>query len=63
MRQRAAGSIPAPATYQIKMSIEKTSHGAWRVSDIVRGYLVTRTFFGYTKRQAASLFREEFPEE
>jgi len=39
--------------------VERVSHsGAWVVSDIVGGYWVTRTFYGYTRAQAVALFRE-----
>lgn len=41
------------------MSIEKTFQGAWRISDIIAGYLFTRQYFFYTKREAVALFREE----
>lgn len=34
--------------------------GAWQVSAIIGGYLVKRTFFGYTKREALQAFRAEF---
>ena len=33
--------------------------GAWEVSDIVAGYWVRRTYYGYTRRQAVALFRRE----
>lgn len=33
--------------------------GAWQVSDMIGGYLVTRTYIGYTKREALRMFREE----
>jgi hypothetical protein len=41
------------------MSIDKNSEGAWRISDVVDGYLVTRRYYGYTKREAIKLFKEE----
>jgi hypothetical protein len=41
------------------MSIDKTHEGAWRISDIVGGYLVTKRYYGYTKREAIKLFKEE----
>jgi hypothetical protein len=41
------------------MTIDKNREGAWRVSDIVAGYLVTRTYYFYTKKEAVRLFREE----
>lgn len=40
------------------MTIEKTFQGAWRVSNMVNGYLVTRQFFGYTKKEAVAAFKE-----
>jgi hypothetical protein len=40
------------------MTIEKTFQGAWRISGIVDGYLVTRQFFGYTKKEAIAAFKE-----
>lgn len=33
--------------------------GAWEVSDIIRGQWVRRTYYGYTKREALTLFRAE----
>ncbi len=41
------------------MSIERNLSGAWIVSDIVRGYLVRRVYFGYSKRAAVQLFKKE----
>ena len=39
--------------------VERVSHsGAWIVSDFIGGYLVTRTFYGYTRAQAVALFRK-----
>jgi hypothetical protein len=40
------------------MTIERTFQGACRVSGIVNGYLVTRQFFGYTKKEAIAAFKE-----
>jgi hypothetical protein len=40
------------------MTIERTFQGAWRISAIVDGYLVTRQFFGYTRKEAISAFKE-----
>lgn len=33
--------------------------GAWQVSDIINGYWVRRTYYGYSKRDAGRLFRAE----
>jgi len=41
------------------MTIERNSEGAYVISDIIAGYLVTRRYYGYTKREAVQLFKEE----
>lgn len=41
------------------MTIERTFQGAWRVSAMIDGYLVSRQYFGYTKREAVAAFRED----
>jgi hypothetical protein len=41
------------------MSIRTTFQGAIEISDIINGYLVTRQYFGHTKRQAIRLFKSE----
>lgn len=41
------------------MTIKNTSIG-WYISDIVKGYLVQKNYYGYTKRQAIQLFKKEF---
>lgn len=43
----------------VRVICERTHLGAWRISDTVDGHLVTRQFFGYTKREAMRLFRAE----
>lgn len=44
------------------MSVEKLHpSGAIRVSAIIGGYLVSRVYFGYSKRQAVAMFKAEFP--
>lgn len=42
------------------MTVEKNIHGAWVISDIVDGYLVTRMYYYCTKREAKRLFKETF---
>lgn len=42
------------------LSIETTFQGAYRISAIIDGYLTTRQFFGYSKREAVRLFLAEF---
>lgn len=34
-------------------------NGSWVISDIVGGYLVTRTYYGYTKKEAIQMFKNE----
>ncbi len=38
------------------LSINKNTQGAYVISAIVGGYLMTRQFYYYTKREAARLF-------
>ena len=33
--------------------------GAWQCSAIIRGYLVTRTYYFYSRREAIAQFRRE----
>lgn len=40
------------------MSIERTFQGAYKISAIVNGYLVTKQYMGYTKREAVQAFKE-----
>jgi len=39
--------------------IEKTAQGAWRIYDVIGGYLFVRQYFGYTKREAVRAFKSE----
>lgn len=41
------------------MTITRTFQGAWRISTVHEGHLVSRQYFNMTKRQALALFREE----
>jgi hypothetical protein len=42
------------------MTIEKGNQGQWIVTDIINGYLVSKQFFGYNKKEAIKLFKKEF---
>ena len=44
------------------MSIEKNYQGVYVCSDIVNNQRVERKFYGYTKRQAQSMFKKECKE-
>ena len=44
------------------MNIDKNREGAWRICDIVNGYLETRVYYFYTKREAIQKFKEEIKE-
>jgi hypothetical protein len=41
------------------MSVEENYEGALIISDLVDGYLVTKKYYGYTKREAVALFKKE----
>jgi len=42
------------------MFAERVNHsGSWIVSDIVDGYRVARTYYGYTRAQALRAFKAE----
>jgi hypothetical protein len=41
------------------MTIEKNREGAWVIYALGReGYLITRSYYGYSKKQSVSLFNE-----
>lgn len=42
------------------MTIEKNREGAWVISTIAGGYLVTRVYYFHTKREAVAKFKQEF---
>jgi hypothetical protein len=41
------------------MTIERNYQGAWVISEIIGGYRVARSYYGYTKREAVALFRAD----
>lgn len=41
------------------MTITKDHRGAWCISAVIKGYLVQRQYFFYTRREAIKLFKEE----
>ena len=41
------------------MAATRLHSGAWQISAMRAGYLVTRTYYGYTKREAILAFRNE----
>lgn len=41
------------------MTIERNHEGAYVISDIIAGYLVTKRYYGYTKREAIRMFRKD----
>lgn len=42
------------------MTIERNYEGAWVISDVIGGYLETRRYYGYTKRESVAQFKQEF---
>lgn len=45
------------------MNAERTTQGAWRISDVVDGYRESRQYFGYSKREAIAEFKADIAEE
>jgi hypothetical protein len=49
------------------MTIDKNSEGAWRISDFIGEgageYLLTRTYYFYTKAQAIAQFKQDIKRE
>lgn len=41
------------------MTIERSVYG-WVVTDVINGYLVSRLYIGYTKKEARQRFMEEY---
>jgi len=41
------------------MIIDKNNEGAWRISDIVSGYWVTKVYYFFTKKEAIKMFKKE----
>lgn len=41
------------------MTITKQKYGEWLVQDVVNGYLVSRQYYGYTKREAIREFKQD----
>jgi hypothetical protein len=41
------------------MSIYKNTNGAWVISELVGGYLVTKHYYFYSKREAVALFKQK----
>jgi hypothetical protein len=41
------------------MIVERNHEGYWVISEVVNGYLETRKYLYYTKREAIALFKEE----
>ena len=41
------------------ITAEKNIRGAWVLSAIVSGYLTSRQFYGYTKKEATRLFLDK----
>lgn len=44
---------------RVDLSIDKNSEGAWRISALVNGYLMTRRYYFHTKTEAVDLFLSE----
>lgn len=42
----------------IVISYRQTFQAAWELSTVYNGYLVSRQYMGYTKKEATKLFRK-----
>jgi hypothetical protein len=42
----------------VVISYRQTFQAAWELSTVYNGYLVSRQYMGYTKKQATKLFRQ-----
>jgi len=40
------------------MIIDRNNEGAWRISDSINGYLETKVYYFYTKKEAVKLFNQ-----
>ena len=40
------------------MTIDKNNEGAWRICENINGYLETKVYYFYTKKDAMKNFRE-----
>ena len=40
------------------MIVEKNKHGAYVISDIVKGYWIHKQYYFYNKKEAIKLFRK-----
>jgi len=47
---------------EYSIEIERTFQGAWRISAMIDGYLVSKQYMGYTKKEAVALFQQQHPE-
>jgi hypothetical protein len=54
-----SSSRHSESVYISAMSINKNIHGAWVVSDIIKGYRVQKTYYYTTKKEAIKLFKKE----
>lgn len=44
------------------ISYRRTFQGAWELSTIAAGRLITHQYMGYTKREATAMFRAQIKE-
>tara|TARA_R100001460_G_scaffold23645_1_gene47556 strand:+ start:332 stop:484 length:153 start_codon:yes stop_codon:yes gene_type:complete len=40
------------------MVIDRNNEGAWRISETINGYLQTKVYYFYTKKEAIKLFKK-----
>ena len=42
------------------MTVTKNLNGSYTISDIINGYLVSKTYYGYTLKESKRLFKLEY---
>jgi len=43
----------------MSLLIEKNDRGCFVISDIIKGYLVSKVYYGYNKKESIKLFKED----
>jgi len=61
MMKEAPMTLAGLTTRKEPMTIEKTIRGAWRISAIIDGQLVSKQYMGYSKKEAVKEFKQGFP--
>jgi hypothetical protein len=47
------------STRRIDLDVTRGAHGQWVIAALVHNHLETRRYYGYTKKEAIALFKNE----